>query len=238
MPTENDLHRELAAFAPDILALLDSIDFFELEGPYDAQELISSIPARARREYQTESKSKNSRVWPIVGSIFVAAGLSSGISQIKAEYPRQVAASPKRLTAQDYQSKYLKEHGGEFITRMSHTDQKRLTNFLWQNAGKNERPLAKQILKQEPQLAYLVDNKEYRLKTIKRTEISRATNYGGYSFAKDNGFAKKTWHTAGDARVRPSHRSISGETVKIDAKFSNGYEYPQEINCRCHLSYS
>jgi hypothetical protein len=244
MPDEKQIHQELAAFGPDIIAYLESMGFWDIEGPYDHVEVLSSAPASAKREYLTESKKKNSLVWQIAGVLFAGAGIASGMAQIKADYPRQIAkfraVTPKRPTAQDYQNQYIRERGGEFVTQMTRTDQQRLTNFLWRNAGVNERPLAKRILRENPQLAYLVDNKEYRLKAIKRTEVGRATGYGSMNFAKDNGAKEKTRHAAGDKRTRPSHAAISGQTRPIDKPYSNGEMFCKElsVNCRCHDTFS
>lgn len=238
MVDESSIHRELAAFGPAIIDVLDSVNFFELQGEYNPTEIYTSIPKRAWNSYNAESDRKNSRVWDITKALIVSVGLAAGISLIKADYPRQAAKAPRK-TAQDYQEQYVKEHGGEFITRMSRTDQKKLINFIWQNAGQNERPLARTILETEPQLAYLVDHNENRLRMIKRTEVGRATNYASQQFASDSWFTENTWHTAKDRRVRPSHRANDGITVGIGEKFPNGETYPGEIsiNCRCHLSY-
>jgi HK97 family phage portal protein len=55
---------------------------------------------------------------------------------------------------------------------------------------------------------------------------------------------KKAWLTAGDDRVRDSHRELDGDVVDADAKFANGLEHPRDlrssdpaqvINCRCTL---
>ncbi|MFV2015815.1 MAG: phage minor head protein [Candidatus Heimdallarchaeota archaeon] len=89
-----------------------------------------------------------------------------------------------------------------------------------------------------------------RAKKIARTEINSASNLGGFEAvnftAKQNDLTiKKIWITAGDARVRPSHREVSREVVPIDDRFSNGMLYPGDpaggagevINCRCTLTY-
>jgi len=242
MPTESDLHRELAAFRPEIITALKSVDFFAIEGPYEASEL--TLPAKAEARYVAASMRKNSRVWDIVKVLFVPGGLLDGGKQTAKAY-----GLPAPKTAKDWMDAYIKEHGGEYIGRkkvydgvfvdtLTRADQNALTRFMWANAGKNERPLARYILRSEPQLAYLVDGSGARLRNIKRTEIGRAVNYGSWKFAADSGFTKKTWHAVGDRRTRPSHQAMSGETVKINSNFSIGYAYPQEYNCRCHLSYS
>jgi SPP1 gp7 family putative phage head morphogenesis protein len=142
------------------------------------------------------------------------------------------------LTAQDYQARYIKEHGGEIITNMSRTDQKRLTQFIWSNANEHERPLAKAIDKQ-PNLRYILDRGNHRTETIIRTEKARATRYGAMNYASDWGAKTKTWHTAGDHRVRPSHRALGGSEIPIGEEFPHEGMFPgeQSINCRCFLTY-
>lgn len=246
MMPEKEIHKLLAKFGVSILALLDSIDFFEIEGPYNPVEVYASIPPSIKKEYLQESKAKNIEVYSIVGQVFALYGIYTGINQIRSSYPARIKqleskkdAPVKALSAKEYQTQFINEHGGEFITNMSKTDQKKLTQFLWQNAGRNERPLARSILKTQPQLAYLVDNKEWRLRMIKRTEINRAKNYGSLMYAIDCDFETKRWNTAGDRRVRPSHRANAGITIPIKDTFPNGENYPGEIsiNCRCNLAY-
>jgi SPP1 gp7 family putative phage head morphogenesis protein len=80
-----------------------------------------------------------------------------------------------------------------------------------------------------------------------RTAITSAHSLGklkGYERAVDMGIdVKKQWLAALDSRTRGSHRHLDGETVKLDAEFSNGLKYPGDpdgpgseiYNCRCTL---
>ena len=80
-----------------------------------------------------------------------------------------------------------------------------------------------------------------------RTAITSAHSLGklkGYERAADMGIdVKKQWLAALDSRTRGSHRHLDGETVKLDAEFSNGLKYPGDpdgpasevYNCRCAL---
>lgn len=80
-----------------------------------------------------------------------------------------------------------------------------------------------------------------------RTAITSAHSLGklkGYERAADMGIdVEKQWLAALDSRTRGSHRHIDGETVKLDAEFSNGLKYPGDpdgpasevYNCRCTL---
>ncbi|MCK9570260.1 phage head morphogenesis protein [Candidatus Pacearchaeota archaeon] len=243
------IHELLRKFGPHILKLLASIEFFAIDGTYDALEIEQQIRTSPEwKRYQAASKEKNSRIWEIVGAAYILDAIVGGAGEVAKKYRLPVIPKP---TAQDYMATYIKEHGGEYIGRkkiydgvfvnqLSRADQKQIMKFIWANAGMNERPLAANILKTQPRLAYLVDNKRYRLEMIKRTEVHRAVNYGAQRFAKDSGFGKNTWYTAGDKRVRDAHKLNNNVTVEIGDKFPNGERYPSEtsIRCRCHLSYS
>jgi SPP1 gp7 family putative phage head morphogenesis protein len=232
---EDDIHRELAGFQDEVIAVLDSAEFFDIEGKYNPTEVYASIPKRDKQAYQAANKEKNSSIWDIVKAVIVGQAITTGIRALKTAYPaRKVAANPK-----DYAGRYIKEHGGEFIKGMSRTDKQKLVGFIWANASVNERPMKKQLEKQ-PHLKWLLDSGNHRAETIVRTEKFRATTIGTHMAAQDAGFKKKTWHTAGDRRVRPSHRALNGLTIAIDEIFPNGEIVPGEatINCRCRLSYA
>lgn len=80
-----------------------------------------------------------------------------------------------------------------------------------------------------------------------RTAMTSAHSLGklkGYERAADMGIdVEKQWLAALDPRTRGSHRHLDGETVKLDAEFSNGLKYPGDpdgpgseiYNCRCTL---
>ena len=236
MTLETDLHAELAGFSDEVVAVLEAGGFWDLpEGSFDPVEFYSGIPKKAKDEYKKESTAKNSKVWDLVKAVLIGQAITAGVQQFKKSYPaRKVTANPK-----DYADKYIAEHGGQFIRGMSRTDQKKLVGFIWANAGEHERPLARKI-DQQPHLKWVLDRGNHRNETIVRTEKFRATTIGTHMSAQDAGFKKKTWHTAGDKRVRPSHRMQNDLTIKIDEIFPNGEIVPGEatINCRCRLSYS
>jgi SPP1 gp7 family putative phage head morphogenesis protein len=77
---------------------------------------------------------------------------------------------------------------------------------------------------------------------VARTESTRVTNGAPTEALKERQAAtgkkyRKRWNTAGDDRVREEHAALDGETVDIDAQFSNGLDAPGEPNCRCVLTY-
>lgn len=73
--------------------------------------------------------------------------------------------------------------------------------------------------------------------------MSNASSLAGAAFA---GVEIKTWLTAGDDRVRPSHEELDEQSAPLNGTFANGCRFPgdpagppEEVwNCRCTLTYS
>lgn len=82
-----------------------------------------------------------------------------------------------------------------------------------------------------------------------RTAMTGAQNAGrmeALQRAKGMGIkVKKTWLATLDSRTRDSHQKMDGETVDVEAKFSNGLMHPGDLNgapgeiwnCRCTMVY-
>lgn len=72
-----------------------------------------------------------------------------------------------------------------------------------------------------------------------------ASNFGANEAAVQSGAATKTWQT-NSGNPRSLHIAMNGETVPIDAAFSNGMERPGDpaggaennANCQCSLIYT
>jgi HK97 family phage portal protein len=81
-----------------------------------------------------------------------------------------------------------------------------------------------------------------RATLIGRTETTRVLNGAPlesltqYGATTDQRFTK-SWVATMDDRVRDEHAAMNGETVAVDADFSNGLQAPGEPNCRCGLTY-
>lgn len=241
---EDDIHRELAGFSEDVVDILNSCGFWDLEGEYNPTEVYTSIPKRDMDSYKANSEKKNSRIWAILAAGLIGAAIGLGVRQVRQEYPKQEPAymyksvrDPKKYpaprTVKEIADEYMKEHGGELIKNMNRTDQKKLVAYIWTNSQRNERPLTKQI-KNQPHLQKILDTGKHRTATIIRQERQRAINYAATTHAKDIGAKTRTRMEKQDTRTRPSHRALRGETVPIDKPYSNGEMYPNErdINCR------
>lgn len=109
-------------------------------------------------------------------------------------------------------------------------------------------------------LRILEDVNNRRARTIVRTEITRATNYGHMLGAYDSEYEyTKTWVEVKDSRTRATHRhgqgidprtgvmvnGVGGETVDFGKPFSNGLMFPGDpegkaaevVNCRCVVTF-
>lgn len=91
-----------------------------------------------------------------------------------------------------------------------------------------------------------------RAEVIARTEVNRIANLASYERGKAASESvpglTKTWRTARDARVRPSHVALEGKTLAYEETFSvGGYpaKHPHDatlpakeaVQCRCRLTY-
>lgn len=234
MLPDKDIQRILTKFGPEIRTYLESVGFFEMEGPYNP---IDMFDKRAMTRYLKASTTKNREVWGVLEKWLFPEMVDFGSAFIA------VYGLKPPVNVRDIATDYIKSRGGFLIKRMTETDKKRLTNYIWLNSQKNERPLARQILK-EPHLTEIVSG--HRTATIIRTERGRAVRGGGYQIAKEAGSTTKTWWTVGDSRVRKEHAAIHGMTITIDDEFSlkagkktYTQEFPaqKDVNCRCWLEY-
>ena len=244
MTLESDLHAELSGFSDEVIAVLEAGGFWDLEGEYNPTEFYSQIPKSVKEEYIAASEEKNSRIWDILKAALVGGAVIAGVQSVRKQYPKQVAAYERKAeqqpekypapkSAKDHADEYIAKHGGELIKNMSRSDQKKLVGFIWANASRNERPLAREI-KNQPHIQSILDTGKHRTATIIRTERHRAINYGATAHARDCGAKTKTRQEKQDMRTRPTHRALRGEVRPIDEPYSNGEDYPGQhsVNCR------
>ena len=83
---------------------------------------------------------------------------------------------------------------------------------------------------------------EQRARLIAQQETMTSLSTGQYDMMVKAGAQTKTWrHMSITPDYRRDHKRMNGETVPIDAKFSNGLRFPRDpdgpadkvINCRC-----
>jgi hypothetical protein len=226
---EYTIRNILAKFGPEIKAYLESVGFWDLEGTFTPTDLVQAGPMK---KYVLASKAKNMAIWE-----FLEATLLNEMELSSVEFA--AAYGLKEVwNVSDIADAYFKPRAGALIKGMTATDKKRLMSFIWQNSGKNERPLSRMVLK-EPNLSSIVDLTGARARTIIRSERHRSAWGSSLEFAKAAKGNSAEWVTVGDSRVRNSHQAQNGVIVALGYAFPNGETYPGEhdMNCRCYLNY-
>jgi hypothetical protein len=125
---------------------------------------------------------------------------------------------------------YMKAEGFTLVKTLTKTDLKRLIPQIQRHFGLNERTFQKQFANDYPCAPY-------RVKTIFRTEKNKALNAGHFLQAKAADANIKIWKHSHGPNPRLDHLAMDGQERDIDEPFSNGEDYPQMINCRCHVDY-
>jgi HK97 family phage portal protein len=85
---------------------------------------------------------------------------------------------------------------------------------------------------------------DVRAATIAMSKVTTAANFGAQEAAKQSGLRTKTW-VVNSHNPRSAHALMSGETVPIGARFSNGMNWPGDpaggadnnSNCQCSVSF-
>lgn len=87
---------------------------------------------------------------------------------------------------------------------------------------------------------YTEMHRNYRSRTIARTETNRSANEGQKELwfqAQDTGLlsvdAQREWIATDDDRVRDEHWELDGQTVGLHEDFDPPIEPGEEVNCRC-----
>ena len=142
---------------------------------------------------------------------------------------------------------YLKANGAARAAQISRSSQEGIANQIRIGIKKGET---------RPQIARRISDhyrsiKRSRARTIARTEVHAAANYGSISAAEaENQPMEKIWIATPDGRARDAHIAAGGQRRRLDQAFNVGGErlqYPGDstlgasaamvINCRCFLRY-
>lgn len=138
-------------------------------------------------------------------------------------------------------------NGGQRVTRIQQTTKDKIASVIASGVadGKSQATLRQEVLS-------VMSTSKARAKLIARQETMTALATGQFDMMSAAGAKTKTWHHRDQKNPRdgshgqPDHVSLEGETVAIDAVFSNGMRYPRDpddgrpeevINCRCYLTY-
>lgn len=140
-----------------------------------------------------------------------------------------------------------KINGGKRIVGIQQTTKNKIAEIIARGVsdGISQATLKKTIQKE------IKNSSKSRVKLIARQETMTALATGQFDMMKSAGAKTKTWHHRPQKNPRdgshgPNHIALEGETVDMDAKFSNGLRFPKDpnnarpeevINCRCYLTY-
>ena len=76
--------------------------------------------------------------------------------------------------------------------------------------------------------------------------VKDAAGFGSHEGARRSGAVKKMWVHNGSSHPRAEHAAMNGETVDMDATFSNGMRWPHDwgggdadqiVGCNCDIAY-
>lgn len=138
---------------------------------------------------------------------------------------------------------FLNNEAGKYIKEINETTLKALRETLIEGveAGESIPKLAKRIS------VVFDDAKGRRAVTIARTEVVRASNFGGWEGMRQGGAEEKEWLATRDSRVRDAHLAMDGQIKPVDQPFvapgGQTAMYPGnfgvaslDINCRCTVA--
>lgn len=141
-----------------------------------------------------------------------------------------------------------KLHGGKRVRRVTQTTKENISRIVANGieAGIGREKMADEILQE-----YEIQTRS-RARLIADQETVMTLETGHYDMMQKSGATTKTWHHRPQKNPRdgsdggPNHVKMDGETVPIDARFSNGLRYPcdpegparETIKCRCYVTYN
>lgn len=141
-----------------------------------------------------------------------------------------------------------KLHGGQRVRHVTQTTKENISRIVANGieAGIGREKMADEILQE-----YEIQTRS-RARLIADQETVMTLETGHYDMMQKSGATTKTWHHRPQKNPRdgsdggPNHVKMDGETVPIDARFSNGLRYPcdpegparETIKCRCYVTYN
>lgn len=232
MSPDEEILKLLKGWAPDVVRLLRQAGYFDL--PRDStkhQQIAKKIGldtgGRLYKQVLAASLEKNEAIAPIVLNEYSLREFRAGAREVA----KQLNIPFSKYDWNEKAQEHFDKHGLELVKQMSQTDLDSLRNRIQYDFNLNPKDFAKRF-------AESYSCSPARLERIKRTEAHTSAQAGGYSFAGEAGAETKTWNCHPRGKwPRPTHRAIWGETVPLSEPFSIGYIYPQDVNCRCFLTY-
>ena len=231
-PNEEEILKLLKAWAPEVSRLLNQAGYFTLPEGTEKAKIAQTIGldpgGRLHQKVKAASLEKNGKIWPIVLDEYSLKEFKAGARQVA----KDLGLSFPKWDWNEAAQEHFQKHGLQFVKNMSQTDLDNLRGHIQTDFGLNPKAFTKRYADAYP-------CSEARLERIKRTETHTHSEAGGFKFAKDADAETKTWNCSPKGKwPRPSHRAIWNETVPLDEEFSNGQQWPSDVNCRCYLTYN
>jgi len=174
----------------------------------------------------------------------MTATMASVIEDFGSDIAEDLGGEPKAYTVENSKwefnptspaiRQWIVKHGAEDVKSILSTNLEDVKRVIL--AGIDE-DVGTRVIAQNLRSFYS-DRSRYKAMRVARTEVTKASGFGNVEAAKQSGVVqKKTWITSRDDRVRDEHEAMDGETVNLNAAFSNGLDYPSEPMCRCVTSF-
>lgn len=210
-------------------------ELWELLSEEEKQALTNGIAA-GLLDWKDEARKLNELFMPLWEKAY-----NDGVTISQETYGLIAIARPEFVTP-------ARINGGKRIVGIEQVTQKRIANVIADGVanGTAQTELQKAVHAEMGAIT------KARAKLIARQETMMALATGQFDMMKSAGAQTKTWHHRPQKNPRDgihskvNHVAMEGQTVAIDAKFSNGLKYPKDpnnkspeevINCRCYLTY-
>lgn len=224
-PLDGYLLPDGTAFDPELWALLPEIE----------QQRLSEAIAAGLLDWDAEAEKLMKLFNPLWQKSY-----SDGAAISEQTYALTNVDRPEFVSS-------AKINGGRRIVGIERSTRDKIASIIAKGVteGVSQAELKKEIQSE------MKDASSARVKLIARQETMTALATGQFDMMKSAGATTKTWHHRPQKNPRdgsrgPNHVALEGETVAIDAKFSNGLLFPRDpndprpeelINCRCYLTY-
>jgi hypothetical protein len=222
----------LKDWAPEVNRLLKQAGYFDLPRSStkraEIARKIGLVPGG--KTYDRVLKAaieKNENISQIVLNEYSLRDFKAGAREVAGQLNIPFSKYDWNEGAQEHFDK----HGLELVKNMSQTDINSLRDRIQYDFNLDPKAFAKKF-------AESYSCSPARLERIKRTETHTENQAGGHHFAGLAECEFKQWmcHPRGKW-PRQTHRAVWYEVRKMGEAFSNGLQFPGDVNCRCYILY-
>lgn len=232
MSGDEEILKLLTQWAPDVVNLLKRAGYFDLpKNSIKRQEIAKKIGldtgGKLFKDVLKASTEKNEAISQIVLNEYSLREFKNGAREVA----KQLNLPYSRFDWNEQAQDHFEKHGLQLVKNLCQTDLDSLRDRIQYDFALNPRDFAKKF-------AESYSCSPARLERIKRTETHTEGQAGGHNFAEQAECTWKQWMCHPRAQwPRATHRAVWYEVARMGKPFSNGLEYPSEVNCRCYLLY-